>query len=301
MTRASGIEARGEAIWLVDSGNEGPSVCLAFGVHGDERAPIDAGLRLVEAFRSDELEVSAGRLLLIHGNPRGTADGGRASNGGVDLNRCFHADVLAREPELYEEHRAREIIRWLEETGTEVLVDFHCTVEPGRRFLMQHPPVDDGPHRRVYELLRADTLLSDPDLNFGGVSLDEWMSTRGRVGICYETGWIHDPDNTPESVEAEMRNLLAGLDLLDGAEGRAYPEKNLLELEGTALCEEGGFGWEPGVGENLQELPAGALLGTYASGRELRLEVDSVLIFPKKRPELVQIGKPLVYLATKRG
>jgi hypothetical protein len=50
------------------------------------------------------------------------------------------------------------------------------------------------------------------------------------------------------------------------------------------------------VGENLQALPAGSLLGRYASGREVRLDQDATLIFPKKKPELVQVGKPLVYL-----
>ena len=53
--------------------------------------------------------------------------------------------------------------------------------------------------------------------------------------------------------------------------------------------------------ENLQALDAGTLLGTYGDGREVRLTSDSVLIFPKKKPEMVQLGKPLVYLATAKS
>lgn len=293
------LQAIGDRIWRVDAEAPGATVCISFGTHGNERAPIDAGLRLVEELERGDLELVRGRLLLMHSNPRATEDDERWSKGGVDLNRCFHSDGLAREPELYEQHRAREIVAALEGAGAEILVDFHCTVEPGERFLMQHPPVSHEPSRRVFALLQAPLLLADPDLNFGSVSLDEYMSTRGRVGICYETGWMGDPANTPESVYAEMTNLLVGLGLLAGT-AQTFEGKELLQLEHVVTCEEEGFSWRDGVGENLQSLPAGTLLGAYASGKEVVLAQDSVLIFPKKKPELVQLGKPLVYLGIGR-
>ena len=106
---------------------------------------------------------------------------------------AFSAASLAAEPRLWEQERARRIAHALEQVAPRALVDFHCTVEPGAPFLMQHPAADHAPSRDVYRLLAADVLLTDPDLRFGGVSLDEWMSTRGNVGICYETGWMHSP------------------------------------------------------------------------------------------------------------
>jgi len=293
------IQSIEQDVWAVDSGQAGPSVALSFGVHGNERPPIDAGLRLVEEFRSGRRSLARGRLLLIHANPVASAGDRRWSEGGVDLNRCFHSSVLAREPELYEEGRAQRLVAALEGVGAEVLVDFHCTVEPGRPFLMQHPPVADEAHRRVQALLRAQVLLTDPDLNFGSVSLDEWMSTRGRVGICYETGWIQDPENSPEFVLEEMTNVLAGLGSIE-EEPRTYADKELLQLEGVLLCEEAGFVWKSGVGVNLQAIAAGSVLGTYPSGKELRLENAATLIFPKKKPEMVQVGKPVTYLARRR-
>lgn len=216
------------------------------------------------------------------------------------MNRCFHKDVLAREPELYEEHRAKEIVAFLRSQGTEILVDFHCTVEPGPRFLMQHPPVAEPSHREIFGLLQAEVLLADPNLNFGGVSLDEHMSTRDRVGICYETGWIKDPANTSESVLAEMSNVLIGTGVIAG-DAQRYGDKKLLELGAPLNCEGEGFKWREGVGVNLQELAKETLLGSYADGREVVLEADATLIFPKKKPELVQMGKPLVYLAKCMG
>lgn len=294
------IEELGEGAWILDSGRDGRRLALSFGVHGNERAPIDAGLRLVAEAREGKLELSTGSVLLVHANHRASAQDRRWSEGGVDLNRCFHPDVLGRPPELSEERRAREIVGWLESFGPEALVDFHCTVEPGERFMMHHPPIADAAHGEITGLLEADVVLADPTLTFGGVSLDEWMSTRGKVGICYETGWMGDPANTPESVYGEMVNVLAGCGLLSG-EARTYPEKNAIELYSRIVCDGEGFVWSDGTGQNLQELPAGTTLGRYGDGREVALEADSTLIFPKKRPELVEQGKPLVLLARKAG
>lgn len=290
------IPQAAERIWRFDAERPGPAVCLSFGVHGNERAPIDAGLELLEHLRSGRRRLAAGRLLLVHANPLATEQDRRWSEGGVDLNRCFHASVLAREPALAEEHRARAIAGALEAFDPEVLVDFHCTVEPGERFLMHHPPATEPAYRRVAELLAAETVLTDPRLTFGGVSLDEWASTRGRVGICYETGWIGDPLTSPRLVLGEMENVLAGLGLLEGPV-RRHGAKRLLALDEVVGCEAEGFRWRAGVGENLQALAAGTVLGAYADGREVSLGRDAVLVFPKKRPELVRLGAPLVYLA----
>ena len=146
--------------------------------------------------------------------------------------------------------------------------------------------------------LNCSSLLSPP-VFFGGVSFDEWMSTRKKVGICYETGWMGDPANTPDSVYDEMRNVLAGCGMLDGVEAQVFADKNAIELFGSVVCDGEGFVWNESMGNNLQALPAGSELGKYADGRSVTLEEDSTLIFPKKRPELVQQGKPLVLLARK--
>ena len=129
------LEEIEESIWSWKTGVTGPSVGIAFGTHGDERAPIDAGLQLVAQLQAGEVRPARGSLLLIHSNPRATAIDRRWSEGGTDLNRCFSADVLAREPSRYEEGRARPIVAALEEAEVRVLVDFHCTAEPARPFL----------------------------------------------------------------------------------------------------------------------------------------------------------------------
>ena len=290
------MERLDEGIWWHDTGVAGPRVALSFGAHGNERPPIDAGLRLVAELERGELALTSGALLLVHANPRASAEDQRWSEGGMDLNRCFHTDVLASEPTMFEHGRARVIVAALEKSAVEVLIDFHCTVEPGERFAMHHPPASNEAHVRATSLLEAEVILADPDLHFGAVSLDEWMATRGRVGVCYETGWIQDPRMTPESVHAEMRNVLGGYGLIEAA-GRVYADKRRIELYRALPCAAEGFRWSDGVGENLQEVPAGTILGAYGDGTKETLEDEATLVFPKKRPELVQLGKPLVYLA----
>ncbi len=292
--------SRADHIWQFPSHRPGPRVCISFGVHGNERPPIDAGLRLSEELARHPELIEHGDLLLIHSNPKGSEQDSRWSEGGVDLNRCFDEATLSRTPELYEEQRAHEIVQALEDFRPEILVDFHCTVEPGERFLMHHPAADDAAHRAVTRWLRAEVVLADPHLHFGGVSLDEWMSTRGKVGICYETGWIGDAALTPESVHGEMLNVLRGVGLVEG-EAQEFSQKRFLELEKAHPCEEEGFRWEPGMGNNLQEVARGSVLGKYASGGAVTMEQDVTLIFPKKKPELVQLGKPLVYLAARKS
>jgi len=289
-----------ESIWLAQAGAPGPALAFSFGVHGNERPPVDAGLRLLAMLESDELALATGQLLLLHANPVATAEDRRWSEGGVDLNRCFSRQVLAQTPELYEERRAGEIAGVLQRIGPEALVDFHCTVEPGAPFLMQHPPVNHEPSQTITRLLSGTVLLADPDLNFGGVSLDEWMSTRGRVGVCYETGWMKSPQCTPEFVLDEMLNVLSGRGLIRDHEVSTHDDKSRLQLEQVVPCEGDGFHWRDGIGENLQELRAGTILGSYTDGVDVTLAEDATLIFPKKKPELVQRGKPLVYLGIAR-
>ena len=286
-----------EGAWRFEGAAEGPVVCISFGVHGNERAPITAGLSLVEGLSRGDVTLARGRLVLLLSNPRASAEDERWSSGGVDLNRCFHPTVLEREPELYEEGRAQEIAAFLDEEGVESLVDFHCTVEPGDRFMMHHAPVDDAPHLGVTRYLAGDVLLGDPKLYFGGVSLDERLSTRGRVGVCYETGWMSDPSNTPAAVRVEMDNLLAGLGLLAGPEPRAFDGKRTIQLYERLLCEGEGFRWSDGVGVNLQAIEAGTRLGIYDDGTPVVLEHAATLVFPKKKPELLERGRPMVYLA----
>lgn len=272
--------------WL-DAEAPGPCVCLSFGVHGDERAPIDAGRMLAASL--SETGIDAGSLLLVLGNPAAAAADRRYCE--ADLNRCFTAEILESTAETPEVARAQLLAEAVSEV--EVLVDFHCTVEPGERFVMHHP--DDARHRQVAALLDAPVVLSDPALHFGGCSLDELLSTRGRVGICYETGWIGDPDNTPQRVLAEMRNVLVGLGVLAGTPKRRAGQRALVLTE-VLRCPPGGFAWADGVGANLQSLPAGAVLGAGGDG-PVTLDAPATLVFPKKRPELLRPGQPLVYLA----
>ena len=274
----------------IRSGRPGPVVCISTGIHGNERAPVTAMHRLAQQLSSED--IVAGSLLLVLGNPKALEQDRRQTLGGVDLNRCFTDAILRHPPRHHEHARAQELARAVE--GVDVLVDFHCTVEPGGRFIMHHP--DDERHQQVAALLDAPVVLSDPSLLFGGCSFDEHLSTQGRVGLCYETGWIGDPACDPGRILDEMRSLLRGLGMLSGEPVRVSGQRRLV-LTDRLCCPESGFHWADGIGENLQSLSAGELLGHSRAGTPLLLSGAATLIFPKKHPELLRPGQPLVYLA----
>ncbi len=271
------------------SGRPGPVVGIAAGVHGDERPPIAALQALAASL--EQAPVDRGAVLLMVGNPAAVALGQRWSE--RDLNRCFHPARLASPPATAEDRRARELVAAC--ARVDVLVDFHCTAEPGEPFAMHHP-IDDA-HQAVTALLDVPVVVRDPRLCFGGVSLDEHLSTTQRVGVCCETGWIGAPDNTPDRILAQMRNVLRGLGVRTDAPPVRAPDKRVLTLTEVLRCPARGFAWAPGVGHNLQRLPAGAALGRRGDGTPLLLSAPATLIFPKKRPALLQPGRPLVYLA----
>ena len=289
-----------DGTFLVESEMPGPVVCIAYGVHGDERPPIDAGQLLQSMFDLGALALSEGKLLVLFANPLATAANKHWSQDGTDLNHCFHPGMLVSKSDRHEERRAREIVEILEREEVEILVDFHSTLEKDERLCVQHPGAADDRHLEITRLLTSKIVLSDPGLILGGASLDQHMSTTGRVGVYYQTGRQGDGSNTPVAIRNEMVNLLAGLGMIDGRAFRTFPKKRHLELTEMVECREQGFQWNRGVGKSLQTLDEGTLLGTYANGNVVILGEDSTLVFPEKAPDLVQVGKPLVFLAQER-
>ena len=130
-----------------------------------------------------------------------------------------------------------------------------------------------------------------------GVLLD---ASDGRLTLRATDLEVAAEISIPAQIDEPGRALLPGRLLAQlGEAAREHGSKELLELGEPLSCSGQGFRWSEGVGENLQALPAGTVLGRYGDGREERLAADATLIFPKKKPELVQVGKPLVQLATR--
>ncbi len=288
---------RDSGVCLIDSGSSGPNLCIAAGVRGDEPAPVDAIQQLLAMFATDEIGLSEGKVLLLAGNPLALAQDLPWSKDGVDLDRCFHQADLARPPEAYEERRAREIVRLLDEAEIEILVDFHAGAAPGRGLLVQQAPLACERHLEVTELLAAGVLISDPRPCAAGASLDRFVFGHGGVGVRYELGSLEEPRDLLRFARDEMINLMAGLGMIQGRAFRTRGSKETLEIRDVLLSEAEGFRWFDGMERNLQLAARGTTLGAYANGRCVTLQADAVLVLPARRPDPLLPGEPLVYLA----
>jgi succinylglutamate desuccinylase len=75
-----------------------PHVAVFGAVHGNEPCGLRAIERLRAEFARAELQLLAGTLDLIHGNPPATEQHERHTRGGVDLNRLFDYRFEAEVP-----------------------------------------------------------------------------------------------------------------------------------------------------------------------------------------------------------
>ena len=81
---------------VFDAPQEGPTVLVQAGIHGDEIA----GVHALEELLEEGLAPKAGRLILVPVmNPAAYRARTRAADGGLDLNRVFPGDPAGPEPE----------------------------------------------------------------------------------------------------------------------------------------------------------------------------------------------------------
>jgi len=158
---------------LIDSGADGPTVAVIACVHGNERVGVDVLRHIVE-----EVRVIRGKVWLIGGNPRAYALNKRFVE--RDLNRCFGVDGIA-----YENERAREIVEVLDQC--DAVLDIHQSFEPQNFVVCESISV---PLACKFDVPYVITSVND--LNVG--STDAYMESKGKIGICLESGGMNDAD-----------------------------------------------------------------------------------------------------------
>lgn len=274
---------------------DGPTVAVVGGVHGNEKTGVAVVESLRALFASRELVLRIGRVLLVIGNPRAVAEDRRYSADGADLNRQFTDAALHEEPTTYEGNRAQLLAGELAHVN--IAIDIHATSKPSAPFVIcQRPP--DAAGRRIIRWLGVERLIADPQLVFGGgepVTLDEYVTRHGGVGVCYETGFAADMSRVDE-VRGEVLNVLMDLGMIEGWPTGRLVRKELFELTRAFRLTDRGFAWETDMGAfNFQPVESGQVIGWHGAEPEAA-DASGVIIFPKAR-DLWQVGQPLGYLA----
>jgi succinylglutamate desuccinylase len=289
--------------WEIDFGRPGPIVAVVGGIHGDEKTGVQVVRRMVAMGEQHLLDIRAGRLWLIEANPEAIAIAVRAikREGRLwDLNRMCIESILSSNARVPEIMRVKALIKLL--IRADIVLDLHATtLETAEPFMMLQP----RPDRRALELIscfNVSKIVYDPHFIFGcgePVSLDEYISRMGKVGLCYETGWAQDTSRVSQVLD-EVLDLLRFLGMLRQHTSLPIirPQQTLYELERAVILGESGFRWYNGTGyHNLQTFGSGETIGWHGDDPVV-VSTDSMTVFPKA-PDRWEVGKPVCYLAKK--
>lgn len=296
------IEAISESIAKVSGPQKGSTIVLLGGIHGNEHTGVEVVKKLAYQFEHGEIDLVAGTLYLILGNPKAIARDTRGSEDHADLNRCFKRGILSPlakggaggGSESYEQARARELAEILQ--TADISIDLHATNKPSVPFLCC--AVDEA-HEKIYQWFDCDRVLADPRYILGGepVTTDEFVDLNGGVGICYETGQSKDLSRIDE-VLSDVMNVLRDQNMIAAHPAliRKGNTRSVYELVSVINLTEAGFRYEGTLGGgSFESFEQGQTIG-YVGDELIIAEFDGVIVFPKI-PELQTLGKPVVYLA----
>ena len=185
-----------EVIELVGK-ETGPTSMILVGVHGDETCGVEAINELLPV-----LEIVKGRVFIGYGNPRAVTSSKRFIE--RDLNRMFvpTSELSAEDMESYEYTRAQYLKPYLEKADTVLDVHGNPWKEKQTFAICESNAAD------IAKFLPTKLLVSGFDtVEPGGI--DYYMNSIGRVGICFESGYLDDEYSRKTAGEAIIAFLKA--------------------------------------------------------------------------------------------
>jgi len=289
------MHANDENIFQIRGSLSAPSVMIIGGTHGNERTGIAVVRQLQRDIASAKYTVIGGTLTLVLGNPAAIKQNVRAIDG-RDLNRYFSSESLRNNDGNIEWNRATQIAELIRQS--DVVIDLHATNKPSVPFVASK---NDDAHRNVFRWFRPECVLVDPQYIFGGgvpVAIDEYADNQGKVGLCFETGWVEDESITPQVFESVVRYLV-DVGILEGEKSIAPDiDAAVYKIAGLISRDDRVFTFADGRGKtSFEHIYANDVVG-YHGDEAVVAENDGVIIFPKL-PEHQFIGKPVCYLAKK--
>lgn len=312
---------------------DGPTVVLLGGTHGDEQTGVVLVKRLLssldlpteipcgEHLRTDVI----GNLYLGLGNPVAMDKETRMASDRRDLNRSFQTTDL-RDPSQswIDLDRARELVPLFEQT--DYLFDIHATNFDSPPFVcFGH---DDSEHRELYQYIPVPYVLTDPDIRlssdmglnelsttdyyvdtFGGSAWGKEKFGRKRgVGLCYETGQQRDLSKVEPALQTVLQLMLrVGVITSDFCkaiqETPAQHEPKMPQVYALAtgeIARNCGFAYDSGMGQGWVPITKGTRIGKYADGHEVFAQEDGMLILQRAAEKMIP-GHRMFFIARRIG
>lgn len=267
-----------------------PHLAIVGAVHGNERCGLQAIRRLEQELRESRLDLCAGTLFLIHGNPEATREQHRHTSAGVDLNRLFDFRFERElEPERWtvEHHRALALRPLLD--SVDALLDLHSASAPSPPFAIASRVPASRPFAEALGLEYVTFGWDGPGLLGNIVSLGV-LTRRELPGVSVECGRHEDEG----AVEVAYRCGVRALSYF-GMTSAALPKASAITrliVKAAFKRPSESFRFErPLCG--MQQLEAGDIIG---HGDHLLLSVRSpcIVIMPNER---VAVGEDMLYIA----
>lgn len=187
---------------IIDSGIPGPTVTILGGIHGNEICGIEAIDRI-----KNTLVLKKGKLFLLYGNIEAIKKNVRQID--LNLNRMFREDTFFQNDEkrTIEYRRSREIMPYLD--LSDASLDLHSS------------PTQGSPAFIICEKNGAEIVKDFPfpfrcygfsEIEPGGT--DEYMNSRGKIGICVECG-NHTAYDAKEKALLSIQKFLEYFDMVE--------------------------------------------------------------------------------------
>ncbi len=307
-------------IWHLRGKNqEGPTVVVLGGTHGDELTGLEVVRKLLARF--DLLKKPAGifdrddivgNLYVGFGNPEAILRCTRSASDGknTDLNRAFTPDELNSAPQSDDRadlRRARELAPLL--ASANFLFDIHGTSSPSEPFVCFG---NDTPARRnIYRLIPVRYILTvQHHIYIEGElgTTDEHVARHGGMGLCYEAGQAREVEKM-DAILGNTVDLLHAVHAVNPAfmerfaatpRTPAVTTQEVFTIVEKAVAKSDIFTYEPGMDHGWKMVEPNTLMGHFDDGTEERTRRGGMLLFAQA-PYRIKKGEGFYYLAEKIG
>jgi len=283
----------GERIITFEAPQDGVSVLIIGGIHGNEKTGIAVVHLLLKDLEGDSLSLASGSVTLALGNPRAIAAGTRTVSGEPDLNRLFTPDILEKEGSDQTLRRAQVLARYI--ADADITIDIHSANKPTEPFVISRA---GAKYERIYRWFDKSAVLVDPDYVFwGGVATtEEYADCKGNIGVGIETGHVDETGKIPSVLES-IRSMLIDQKIIRGTTDKKSSDAPLFTLTEQIIYEDGFVFADENAIRNFSSFKKGETFA-FHNGEPISVEYDCVVVFPKTEA-LREVGNPVCWLAKK--
>lgn len=278
----------GEYIWSFgeSKADESDGLAFVFAMHGNELGPLIALKTILRDIAAMQHQLNK-RILLIVGNPAAVTL--RVRYVEIDENRIY-----GKKGHTIEHNRASVVQHIIQTAGINLLIDYHCTVNPSQPFAFVpkgHGNASSELTKKVLESHDVDTVLYADWQQYTDSpnEIDHWavdISKGGISAVTIETGWMHDDPGPVDLTINGFRKCLQAAGVWDSDEQLLGKDGNPHEWAVTGAIHSGeGFHWAADIAvENFGEVKKGQIYGTRLKD-ELVADKDFALMFVKRNGE----------------